>query len=206
MHLNMKEDLINLQCEWETTDPTRPGCATMPFLDLLIHRSPEGLSFSIYRKPTATDLYTHYYSAHSLPTKKGVIISLFLRALRLCDDTFLPSEIQHVHSAFLKLKYPEWIIKQALSTATARFHNPASRPQPRRARYHLALPEIGDVQSLRTFLGKVDLSTSYESRNTLRKELSRTGPNAPKDVPCVYLVNCKGLPGGPPCTHGVYIG
>ena len=206
MHLNMKEDLINLQCEWETTDPTHPGCATMPFLDLLIHRSPEGLSFSIYRKPTATDLYTHYYSAHSLPTKKGVIISLFLRALRLCDDTFLPSEIQHVHSAFLKLKYPEWIIKQALSTATARFHNPASRPQPRRARYHLALPEIGDVQSLRPFLGKVDLSTSYESRNTLRKQLSRTGPKAPKDVPCVYLVNCKGLPGGPPCTHGVYIG
>ena len=92
--------MITLKDEWDITDPLHSGRATMPFLDLAIHRAPTGFTFSIYRKPTSTDLYTHYFSAHSLATKKGVLISLFLRAHRLCDEVFISHEIEHIRSAF----------------------------------------------------------------------------------------------------------
>ena len=199
-NLNLLEDLINVQAEWELIDPSRPNSATMPFLDLLIHRSPDGFKFNIYRKPTSTDLYTHYYSAHSLPTKRGVLISLFLRALRLCDESFLSSEIEHISSAFRKLKYPPWIIDKALSIATARFHNPTTRPPRRQTKHHLALPDHPSLQSLRPALSNIGIGTSFSTRNTLKKQLSRTGPKAPVDVPGVYSVECKVAD----CPNGTY--
>ena len=124
----------------------------MPFLDLLIHRSSDGFKFNIYRKLTSTDLYTHYYSAHSLPTKRGVLISLFLRALHLWDNTFLSSEIEHIISAFLKLKYTSWIIDKSLSIATASFHNPTTILPCRQATHYLSLPDQPSIQSLRQAL------------------------------------------------------
>ena len=201
-NLNLLEDLINVQAEWELIDPSRPNSATMPFLDLLIHRSPDGFKFNIYRKPTSTDLYTHYYSAHSLPTKRGVLISLFLRALRLCDESFLSSEIEHISSAFRKLKYPPWIIDKALSIATARFHNPTTRRPRRQTTHHLALPDHPSLQSLRPALSNIGIGTSFSTRNTLKKQLSRTGPKAPVDVPGVYSVQCKVAD----CPKGTYFG
>ena len=188
--------------EWETTDPSKPGSASIPFLDLLIHRSPEGLTFSIYRKPTSTDLYTHYYYSHSLATKKGVLISLFLRAYRLCDEVFISPEINYIRSAFSKLKYPKWLIDQALSTAIARYHNPVIRQPQRNAAHHLALIEHPSLKSLRPALSKIGISTSFSSGNTLRKQLSRTGPKAPVHVSGVYTVECKVAT----CPNGVYYG
>ena len=99
--LTQTEDLIKLQVEWETTDPIRPGHATIPFLDLLIKYSPAGFVFSVYRKPTSTDLYTHYYSSHPLSTKRGVLTGLFLRGFRLCSPEALPDEIQHLKLPFI---------------------------------------------------------------------------------------------------------
>ena len=195
------EDLINLQTEWESTDPTQPGHSTMPFLDLLIQRSPSGFSFSIYRKPTATDLYTHYYSAHPLSTKKGVLIGLFLRGLKLCSPESLPNEIQHIQSAFQRLRYPAYIVNQALSTAKRRFNNPTNIEHVK-SKYHLTLPNHSKLEPLRPALKNIGVSTSFSSRNTLGNQLSHTGPPRPhdNDLPGVYIVECK------QCPNGVYFG
>ena len=176
----------------------------MPFLDISIHRSPTGQTFSIYRKPTSTDLYTHYFSAHSLATKKGVLISLFLRAHRLCDEQFISPEIEHIRSTLLKLKYPDWFINQALCTAIARYHNPVTHQPQHKAKYHLALFDHPSLQSLRPALKNIGVSTSFSSRNTLRKQLSCAGPKAPapKDVSSVYTFECKVAV----FTNGVYYG
>ena len=53
--LTQAENLINLQVEWESAVSTSSNHATIPFLDLNISRSPQGLNFSVYRKPTHTD-------------------------------------------------------------------------------------------------------------------------------------------------------
>ena len=87
--LNQLEPLINLTVEWESSDSSHIGSYNMQFLDLLIKRSSSGFSFSIYRKPTATNLYTHFFSAHMLHTKIGVVSNLFLRALKFRSKEFL---------------------------------------------------------------------------------------------------------------------
>ena len=199
--LTNAEDLIKLQTEWETTDPIQPGHATIPFLDLLIKRSPTGFSFSIYRKPTATDLYTHFYSSHPLSTKKGVLIGLFLRGFRLCSPEALPGEIEHIRSAFLRLRYPAHVINQALSIAKRRFYSPTTSEQ-HKSKYHLTLPYHPELEPLRPALKKIDVSTSFSSSNTLGNLLSNTGPlkSHENELPGVYKVECK------QCPDGVYFG
>ena len=181
-----------MKYEWETTDPSLPNTANMPFLDLLIHRSPDSFTFSIYRKPTSTDLYTHYFSAHSLPTKKGVLISLFLRALRLCDDIFLSSEIEYIRSAFTRLKYPSWIIEQALATATARFHNPITRPVQPPTSHHISVPNHPVLQHLRPALNNIGLGKFFSVCNTLKKQFSHTEPKAISNDLGVNTIECIG--------------
>ena len=116
-NLNQLEYLINLKVEREVPDPERPGFAMILFLDLCIHCAPSGLTFSVYRKPTSTEMYTHYFSSHPHSTKRGILISLFLRAHRLCDDIHITGEIKHIRSTFLKLQYPSHVINQAMWTA-----------------------------------------------------------------------------------------
>ena len=135
-----------------------------------IHRSPQGISFGIYRKPTSTDMYTHFFSAHPMATKKGVLIGLFLRALRLCSNEHLATEIDHIFKAFTRLHYPKYIIHQTLTTARSRFLHPADRQRPR-TKYHLKLPCHPALQTLRPALSKIGVSTSYSSSNTLRSHL-----------------------------------
>ena len=195
------EPLIQLTTEWELKDPAMFGFAEIPFLDVKIMRSPQGLSFTIYRKPTATDMYTHFYSAHPLPTKQGILIGLFLRAFRLCSTDHLSTEIQHISKGFLRLKYPNYVIRKALSTAKWRFHNPVTRERTT-SKYHLPLPCHPDYEPLRRPLASFGVSTSFSSSNTLRSHLSKTGPRTPtaSELPCVYVVDCK------QCPEGVYYG
>ena len=197
------EPLIKLKVEWEALGPTPSGSASIPFLDIRIHRSLLGFSYSVYRKPTATDMYTHCYSAHPMNTKRGVLIGLFLRALRLCSPEHLETETDHITQSFRRLKYPNFMIQQALSTAKSRFYNPVVRERPK-SKYHLQLPCHPGMQALRPALANIGVSTSLSSSNTLRSHLSRTGPRAPavSDLPGVYQVNCQQCPDG----EGTYYG
>ena len=140
-------------------------------------------------------MYTHYFSSHPHSTKRGILISLFLRAHRLCDDIHIPGEIKHIRSTFLKLQYPSHVINQAMWTAKDRFHNPITRPA-RTASHHLSLPYHPALVPLRPKLASIGVSTSFSSGNTLRSQLSRTGPIPSKvtKVPGVYKVNCKQCP------------
>ena len=75
-HLNsMASDL-----EYTIEHPSPEG--VIPFLDVVIH--PDS-STSIYRKPTNTNLYTHYSSATTMSAKESVVCTLTCRAYKLCS-------------------------------------------------------------------------------------------------------------------------
>ena len=61
----------------------------LPFLDTILHLEGEKISFSVYRKPSNKEDYINYFSNHDDRTKRGIIISFFLRAYRI-------SSIQHL--------------------------------------------------------------------------------------------------------------
>ena len=146
-------------------------------------------------------MYTHYFSSHPLATKKGVLIGLFTRALRLCSNEHLVTEFNHISRAFSRLQYPDYIIRQALSKAKSRFYNPVVRQRPK-FKYFLRLPCHPALEAIRYPLSKLYVSTSYSSSNTLRSHLCRTGPRRPtsSELPGVYKIECV------QCPEGVYYG
>ena len=54
--------------------------------------------------------YVHFYSAHGERVKSGIVIGFFLRAFRICDEEYLPEDIQHIFDTFIKRKYPKGFI------------------------------------------------------------------------------------------------
>ena len=89
----------------------------LAFLDVLIHRRPDDLQFSVYRKPTNKDDLIHYFSAHSARVKSGVVIGFYLRALRICSPCFLQDELDYIVATFLRLKFPLAMLLRLQKTA-----------------------------------------------------------------------------------------
>ena len=117
--LNKKEPTINFSYELETD-------STLPFLDIMIHRSDTELHFSVYRKPTNTNDYINFYSHHHKSIKTGVIIGTYLRAYRICSQQFLPDEESYIFQTFKDLNYPRQFILNARLKAI-RIHNKTPR-------------------------------------------------------------------------------
>ena len=84
VHLNSFDS--NLQFTMELEDSGK-----LPFLDVLIIKNTPSLEFSIYRKPTHNDWYLHFSLNHPPSVKRGVIISLVDRVLKICS-------LNHVNS------------------------------------------------------------------------------------------------------------
>ena len=86
----------------------------MPFLDILVMPNEDGsLSTTVYRKPTHTDLYLHWDSHHTLPSKYSVIGILHHRAKPICSNyQLLKQEENHLHRALTKCKYPAWALNR----------------------------------------------------------------------------------------------
>ena len=56
-----------------------------------------------------------FYSNHSDKTKSGILIGIYLRALRICSVKFINKEFEHTRNSFSKLLYPESLIHRAKS-------------------------------------------------------------------------------------------
>ena len=72
--LNAVEENIQFTLESESE-------GKLPFLDILIIKRDDDVSYKVYRKETNREDYIHYFSAHSVRVKSGVIIGFFLTCL-----------------------------------------------------------------------------------------------------------------------------
>ena len=84
-HLNVDEflnQLNNLVPSIKFTLETESN-KTLPFLDILIHREDSQFKYSIYRKPTNTLSYIHFYSNHCTTVKRSIFQSMYLFGLTL---------------------------------------------------------------------------------------------------------------------------
>jgi len=90
IHLNKIENSIQFTMEKE-------GC--LPFLDLLVKRSPSGhLLSAVYRKPTHSDRYLNFRSEHPIQHKQSIVNTLFQRAKKLSSTAQdLNSEPKYVN-------------------------------------------------------------------------------------------------------------
>ena len=112
--------------EYTIEHPNPDG--SIPFLDILIH--PDN-STSIYRKPTNTNLYTHYSSAATMSSKESVVRTLTRRAYKLCSPQHLNTELQHLEATFLSNGYPLQKIRHLMHTTLERARSNCSKSQSR---------------------------------------------------------------------------
>jgi len=88
---------------------------TMSFLDVQIIRTPDGIQTTVYRKPSASDRYTHFSTAQAWKEKIITITTLRQRAEIYCSTQDLKlQELQHLEQTFIANGYPPKIIQRYL--------------------------------------------------------------------------------------------
>ena len=78
--INNLAPTIKFTVEWEENH-------AIPFLDTKVHRLTSGFSFAVYRKPTHSGQYIHYFSSQSDQVKRG---SIFLFCSERIDYVTFP--------------------------------------------------------------------------------------------------------------------
>ena len=195
--LNKLESSIKFTYEWESFDPSSRE-ATLPFLDLMVHRTPTGPKFGVYHKPTQVHSYLHYMSQHSPSQKRGVMHTLFLRGLRLCSPEYLEQELQILTNAFTNLCYPMSEINRAISVAKTRHlaspdtntstNTDSSTLKP------LLFPYHRDLSALNPVIREAGYRFIFTSGNTIGKSVvSKRGYNvaASHRESGVYRIPCE---------------
>ena len=114
-HLNNQHPAIQWKFEKETEDTL-----SLPFLDLLIHRQPDGsIITSVYRKPTHSESYLKYHSCSPSSSKAAVVSTLVRRAFNLCHQSKLDDELHHIGQVLAANGYPpSFVLKTMLSMKT----------------------------------------------------------------------------------------
>ena len=94
----------------------------LPFMGMTIIKVDNALEFEVYRKPTNTGLLLHYHSHVDKRYKKSLLRTMHNHAIRLSStrSAFLV-ECQKLRSLFLKLKYPESLIRIAIGKFIERY-------------------------------------------------------------------------------------
>ena len=187
--LNSLVPSIKFKVEWENE-------GKLPFLDVLVIKNGDSLEFDVYRKPTHSGCYLHFFSNHPDKIKKSVASGLFLRALRICSPSYLDQEIKDIKVQLKKLGYPDWFLNGALRLARSNFYHikpPVNHEDNNRV--HLTVPYHNSIPSLLTNL-KIDNTICNKIRYNYPNSMSSNLVNVhqrlvPSDKPGVYKIPCN---------------
>ena len=118
----------------------------LPFLDVLVEKSPSKFITSIYREPTFTGQYLCWNSFSPRKRKTNLILTLTHRALAMCSLERLPSELDKIKFILLTNGYPEHVIKSFMAMKMKQFH---ALPKfgPEKCPVYLRLPWLGSVST-----------------------------------------------------------
>ena len=181
---------IKFTTEWEREDK-------IPFLDTMVHRQISGFVFGIYRKPTHSNQYIHYFSWQSEKIKKSSIFSLLYRAYRICDYIHLDREIQFLYNAFQRVGFPIHVLEDVHSKVRRKItasHSPVEEEEPDRPAW-ISLPYGRHVeQFVAPVMRSHNVRVVNKSSGSIKRRLVHNRPPRDSnrvDVAGVYTVPCK---------------
>ena len=166
----------------------------IPFLDVLIHNVCSCLKFSVYRKPTHSLAYLHYFSWCSVSIKQGLAQTLFLRAFRVCDEEFLSEECQFIRDCLKRLAYPKSVLDVGLRKARQVYFRQknGSNVKDKSERKCLFLPYMPFLESKVSGMRKFGIDVRFTYNNKIGNRLCK---NKPKDSNLegvgVYKIPCN---------------
>ena len=155
----------------------------MSFLDILVMPNENGsLSTTVYRKPTHTDLYLHWDTQYTLPSKYSVIGTLHHRAKTICSNPQLLKQEDHLHRALTKCNYPAWAlnrikIKSKNPTQKKSSHSKSNTGIDKIQKPHIVVPyHRGLSESFKKVCSSHGLQVYFKGGTTIKNLLM-----APKD-------------------------
>ena len=167
----------------------------LPFLDVLVMRTLDRFTTTIYRKPTFTGLYTRWDSYCAQSRKIALIRSLASRARRICSPEYLDTEVQSLKSILQRNGYPVPILERVVADTLRKLpvHTVERKP------LYIRLPWLGSVSS--SFENRLQhltqnivpwckprcIFTSRDMFNTTKKDVLP----ADKLSNVIYLFNCE---------------
>ena len=106
-HINRQHSNITFTIEQEKE-------GKLVFLNVQVARSLEGLTTSVYRKPTHTDRYIPFHSHHHQRTITGVFRCMRERAHQICDTTHKEPKLQHLQHASQANGFLGYLVRKTL--------------------------------------------------------------------------------------------
>ena len=130
---------ISFTVEKETDD------GKLPFLDVLIHREQDHLSFSWYHKVCWTGRFLNFHSFVPINWKRGLLRGFKYRIMRLCSPQYVTSAVEELSNVFRMNGYPESFIAhnftQYIPHPKSKTFNTPKKP------VSICLPFLGDERS-----------------------------------------------------------
>ena len=177
-HLNSRDPSIQFTMEVEEN-------GMLPFLDVHVIRKPDGsLTFKVFRKKTHTDRYLNNRSHHAPNQKTGVLRTLISRAHGICDEEFVPEELEHLQKAFIRNGYDMASVQRAMN-------HTSQSVKPTERRKVVCLPYIhGVTDKIGRVLAQKNIAPVYLPATTIRQFLPSPKDNVPLSSSGVYLIPC----------------
>lgn len=174
------------------------------FLDLTIKRKNNALSTKWFAKSTSSGRMLNYCSAHPIAQKKGVILALADRAIKLSSEEHRNSAIQDAKLILSKNGYPTTLVNKIFhQKLSENLHE--TRHQKERKTY-LKLPYLkGISEPLAKILKPSNINIAYKCPNVLNNVFGHQKDRTAKkkrthvvyEIPCqsncekVYIGNTK---------------
>ena len=117
----------------------------LPFLDVKVIRTDEGMVTTIFRKPTFTGRYTPWDSYSPTNYKINLVRSLAHRARRICSPSMIETEMKTLREIFVRNGYSGHVLDKYIQLTVS------SRPKfigPECCPVVIRLPWIGDQTSV----------------------------------------------------------
>ena len=157
---------------------------SIPFLDTLVMPNEDGsLSSTVYRRPTHTDLYLHWDSHHTLPSKYSVIGTLDHRVKTICSNPqLLKQEEDHLYRGLTRCKYPALALNRIRIKSRSQTQKKSSNNKKNTGTDNIQKPHIvvpyhrGLSESFKTLCSNHGVQVYFKGGTTIKNLLM-----APKD-------------------------
>ena len=200
-HLNTQSNHIKFTMETESENQ-------LPFLDVLVTRTTDGLQTSVYRKPTHTDQYVHFKSNHPTSVKVGIINTLARRAIEISSTPeSRETELNHIEEVLTTHNgYPLQLVKDTINrTMNKMTCHGSGQPKVREdVPIFVTLPFRGAVsyQVKRLLENLACVKVVFSKQNTIKHMLNANGrkptTHQSDQKGTVYKITCS--------CDSVYIG
>jgi hypothetical protein len=144
-------------------------------LDTTTIRSDDGsIKTTVYRKPTHTDQYLDFTSAHPEEHKRSVVRTLHHRAKSIISEPGdLKEELEYVNTALKRCNYPDYVLKSTEKLEKINVENTEKRvTRTCEKKSGVVLPYIkGTSDCLRGIFKKHKVNVAFRPHRTLRQML-----------------------------------